>query len=92
MKELIEAINSNNLAEANRLIEQILLQKISQKLEEKKREISVLEGEIKINNKKKKNRLEVRTGRSVGAVNFKHVGRNILRTADPEKLKAILAT
>lgn len=68
MAKLIEAIHRNNLSEANLLVKQILLQKIQEKLEDKKQEVTVnmfSEGEVKDKNKKHKKEIEKRIERNM---------------------------
>lgn len=94
--QLLELHNQNKLSEANVLFEEIIKEKIALALEKKKEGMNVFSEndveKIKVINKKQKNRLAVRAGRSVGAISAKHTGRNLFRTMEPNQLKAILAT
>lgn len=91
VKTVIELYSKNNIAEANKLLELILLEKIEIALENKKQMI-FSEGDIKVNNKKKKNVLAVRAGRTINGISAKHSGRTLFRTLQPSQLKSILAT
>lgn len=90
-KLLIQLYSENNIAEANKLLESVLLEKIELALEAKRHQL-FSEGDIKVNNKKKKNNLAVRAGRTVGGISAKHSGRTLFRTMQPSQLKSILAT
>ena len=91
IKKVIELYSENNIIEANNLLEFILLEKMEQALENKKKQL-FSEGDVKINNKKKKNKLAVRAGRTVGGLSAKHSGRTLFRTLQPSQLKSILTT
>lgn len=89
----IDLYSKNKISEANEVLESIILEKINIALEKRKEEISLFsEGDIKVNNKKKKNRLAVRAGRTVNGISAKHSGRTLFRTLQPSQLKSILAT
>lgn len=99
IQELIESLNQNNIEKCNSILDEIIKEKLSLKLQEKKIEIasSILEGDIKVFNKKQKKRI----ARHLGSVARKEgdsvrsitaVGRKMLSTMHPEKLKKILAT
>lgn len=99
IQELIESLNENNIELSKSILEEIIKEKISLRLQEKKIEIasSILEGDIKVFNKKQKKRI----ARHLGSVARKEggsvrsitaVGRKMLSTMHPEKIKKILAT
>jgi predicted RNA binding protein YcfA (HicA-like mRNA interferase family) len=99
IQELIESLNENNIEKCNSILDEMIKEKISLRLQEKKIEIasSILEGDIKVFNKKQKKRI----ARHLGSIARKEgdpvrsitaVGRKMLSTMHPEKVKKILAT
>lgn len=92
-KEFVDLYFDNKLSEATEVLEKLIEEKVYNAIMERKSQMVFFpEGEIKVNNKKKKNKLEVRAGRGVGAVNAKHVGRTMFRSMEPKQLKTVLAT
>lgn len=93
IRKIVDLYLENNIAEANCLLEKLIENKILIELQNRKQQINVCsEGDIKISNKKKKNKLVVRAGRTTGSLSAKHAGRTLFRTLNPSKLKHILAT
>lgn len=99
LREMSEAIINGNLILAKELFEEILKEKILEKLQEKRIEVasSILEGDVKVFNKKQKKRMI----RHLGSIARKEgdpvrsittAGRKMISTIPPEKLRTILAT
>lgn len=92
-KIVVELYLNNNFSEANRLLESLIAHKLLIQLERRKEQMAICsEGNIKTINKKKKNKLMVRAGRTTNGLSAKHSGRTLFRTLTPNNLKYILAT
>lgn len=89
-KEIINLYLENDIIGTNKLLEELIFEKVNTALINKKIELS--EGEIKLANKKKKGKLLVRAGKTQSGLSAKHSGRLLFKTLPIPQLKAILAT
>lgn len=95
MRKVAEAVLEGDLILAKELFEDIIKEKVLEKLQEKR--IEIFEGDVKVFNKKQKKRMI----RHLGSIARKEgdpvrsittAGRKMISTTPPEKLRSILAT